>query len=166
MQNFDSLCLGLIIIWENMELHYIQMLHQVTRGQRANGPHLSPEEPVQINKHIYSKLWLYHNVNFERRKPIFSLFMIKWSLYVKFEYPSPKDALCLAWLVLIISPWKRGGLIFEQTSIPFTQGCFVPSLVKIGRMVLEKKIFRFQLEKGMVLRLNKPKFPLPKNALC
>ena len=30
---------------------------------------------------------------------------------------------------------------FEQNWIPFTQGCFVPSLVKIGRVVLEKKLF-------------------------
>ena len=29
---------------------------------------------------------------------------------------------------------------FEQTWIPFTQGCFVPSLVEIDPVVLEKKI--------------------------
>ena len=28
--------------------------------------------------------------------------------------------------------------------IPFTQGCFVPSLVEIGPVVLEKKIFKFR----------------------
>ena len=36
------------------------------------------------------------------------------------------------------------GSSFEQTWIPFTQGCFVPSLVKIGSVVLEKKIFKFR----------------------
>ena len=29
---------------------------------------------------------------------------------------------------------------FEQTWIPFTQGCIVPSLVEIGSVVLEKKM--------------------------
>ena len=43
---------------------------------------------------------------------------------------------------VIISPWKKEGPSFEQTWIPFTQGYFVPSLVKIGPVVLEKKIFK------------------------
>ena len=38
-------------------------------------------------------------------------------------------------------PWKKGGPLFEQNWIPFAQGCFVPSLVEIGLLVLEKKIF-------------------------
>ena len=42
---------------------------------------------------------------------------------------------------VIISPWKRAGPINWSTWIPFTQGCFVPSLVEIGSVVLEKKIF-------------------------
>ena len=33
------------------------------------------------------------------------------------------------------------GPSFEQTWIPFTQGCFVPSLVEIGPVILEKKIY-------------------------
>ena len=41
---------------------------------------------------------------------------------------------------VIISPWKRTGPSFEQTWIPFTQGYFVPSLVEIGPVVLEKKM--------------------------
>ena len=41
---------------------------------------------------------------------------------------------------LIISLGKGRGPSFEQTWIPFTQGCFVPSLVEIGSMVLEKKM--------------------------
>ena len=35
------------------------------------------------------------------------------------------------------------GSSFEQTWILFTQGCFVPSLVEIGSVVLEKKILKF-----------------------
>ena len=41
-------------------------------------------------------------------------------------------------------PFGKGrGPSFEQTWIPFIQGCFVPSLVEIGSVVLEKKIFKF-----------------------
>ena len=41
---------------------------------------------------------------------------------------------------VIISPWKGRGPTFEETWIPSTQGCFVPSLVEIGPVVLEKKM--------------------------
>ena len=65
----------------------------------------------------------------------------------------------------------------KQTRIPFSQGCFVPSLIEIGPVVLEKKIFKFRqcifaiswlspLEKGMALYLNQLEFPSPKDALC
>ena len=71
----------------------------------------------------------------------------------KLVFPSTKDALCQDCLKLdqygsgeedflissmyvhylvIISPWKRAGPSFEQTWIPFTQGCFVPCLDEIG----------------------------------
>ena len=71
------------------------------------------------------------------------------------EYPSPKDVLCEVWLKLtsgsveefhhcifaiwLLSPLgKRRDTLFEQTWIIFT---FVPSLVEIGRVVLERKMF-------------------------
>ena len=44
---------------------------------------------------------------------------------------------------IIISPLKRAGPFIWKTWIPFTQGCFVPSLVEIGPVVLEKKILTF-----------------------
>ena len=44
---------------------------------------------------------------------------------------------------VIISSWKMRGPLFEQTWIPFTQGCIVPRLVEIGQVVLEKRIFNF-----------------------
>ena len=40
---------------------------------------------------------------------------------------------------VIISPWKRTGPFIWTNWIPFTQVCFVLSLVEIGPMVLEKK---------------------------
>ena len=39
---------------------------------------------------------------------------------------------------VIISPWKRAALHFKKSWIPFTQECFVPSVVEIGPVVLEK----------------------------
>ena len=38
--------------------------------------------------------------------------------------------------------WEMHGSLFEQTSTPFTQGCFVQTLVQTVPMVLEK-IFKF-----------------------
>ena len=44
----------------------------------------------------------------------------------------------------IISPWKGRDPTFEQTWIPFSQGCFETSLVEIGLAVIEKKIFKLR----------------------
>ena len=41
---------------------------------------------------------------------------------------------------VIISPWKRAGPLFEQTWIPFTQGCIVSRLIEIGPLVLKKNL--------------------------
>ena len=77
----------------------------------------------------------------------------------KLEFPLPKDALCQVWLKLAqrfwrrflnfvnvfslfcnIFLWKKDGILFiEQTWIPVIQRCFVPNLVEIGWMALEKK---------------------------
>jgi hypothetical protein len=44
---------------------------------------------------------------------------------------------------LRLSPlWRGPGPLFEQFRIPFTQGWFMPSLIEIGLLVLEKKIFK------------------------
>ena len=41
-----------------------------------------------------------------------------------------------------LSPlWKEGGPSFDLTLVPFTQRCFVPSLVEFSPLILEKKIF-------------------------
>ena len=75
--------------------------------------------------------------------------------------------------LVIISPWKRLGPFIW---INFTQWCFVLSIVEIGRLVLEKKIFKlvnvFQLfhnylplEKCGALHLNKLESPLSR-MLC
>ena len=48
--------------------------------------------------------------------------------------------------LVIISHWKRTIPSFEQTWIPFTQGYFVPSLVEIGPVVLEKKMKMWKVD--------------------
>ena len=121
------------------------------------------------------------------------------ALYLnKLDSPLPERYLCQVWLKLarwfwtrrffkfrqfifaisLLSPlWKGLGPSFEQTLIPFTQGCFVPGLVEIGPVVLKKKIskyfhvillFHFYLpfKKGVALHLNKLESPPPKDALC
>ena len=62
----------------------------------------------------------------------------------------------------IISLLRIEWSIFIKGWIPFTQGCFVPCLVEIGPVVLEKNIFRFlyfviisPLKKDLTLYLHK-----------
>ena len=44
---------------------------------------------------------------------------------------------------LLLSPLRKGcGPSFDLIWIPFTQGCFLPSLVEIDPVVLEKKILK------------------------
>ena len=47
---------------------------------------------------------------------------------------------CIFAISLLFPLGKGPGPSFDQTWIPFTQGCFVPSLVEISPVVLEKKM--------------------------
>ena len=77
--------------------------------------------------------------------------------------------------ISLLSPLGKGWRpSFEQTEIPFTKRWFVLSLVEIGPVVLEKKIFKIYqcifhnyhlLEKRVALHLNKLESPSPKDAL-
>ena len=74
----------------------------------------------------------------------------------KLESPSTKDALCQVWLKMVQCFWRRRFLNFINVFSEFrnylpwkragsfiwnnTQGCFVPSLIEIGPVVLEKKM--------------------------
>ena len=44
---------------------------------------------------------------------------------------------------VIIFPWKRAGPSFEQTWIPYTQGCFVPSWLKLAQWFWRRRFFNF-----------------------
>ena len=90
-----------------------------------------------LKKHIWEELWLYHNIDKERKKLL--------NLHFK----------------------NLMAFICETLSF-FTQGCFMPSSVEIGPMILEEKILKFWLfhsylpvEKGMALHMNKLESPSP-----
>ena len=57
---------------------------------------------------------------------------------------------------VIISCCKRRSPSFEQTWIPFTEGCIAPSLFEIGQVVLEKKIFLNLVNVLLLLNYNLP----------
>ena len=101
----------------------------------------------------------------ERKKKHYLLYENLMVLHVnKLEFPSPKDALCQIWLKLAQRFWRRrflnfvkvfslfrnhlplekGGPFISSNLKPHHPRMFVPSLVKIGEMVLEKKIFEFR----------------------
>jgi hypothetical protein len=54
---------------------------------------------------------------------------------------------CQIFAFLWSSPfWKGPGPLFEQFRIPFTQEWFVPNLIEIGLLVLEKIFFSIQTQ--------------------
>ena len=60
-------------------------------------------------------------------------------------------------------------VLFAKPWVPFTQECFIPSLVEIDPMVLQKNIFIFRqciFDVGGALHLNELEHPSPKHALC
>ena len=104
-------------------------------------------------------IWLYH----KRRKNHHLLYENLMVLHLnKLEFPSSKDALChilveispavlekkifkfcqCIFVISLSSPLEKGwGPSLEQTWVLTTQWCIVQSLVEIGSVVLEKKIF-------------------------
>ena len=135
----------------------------------------------------FTQEWLKSSMYFH-----YILIISRWKkVGVQLEFPSFMDALCqFGWNwpsgfgeedllkslmyfrnFVIISPWI--GPLFEQSWIPFTQGYFVPGLVEIDQLVLEKKIWLFvnvfsqfrnylPLEEGRALHLNKLESPHPR----
>ena len=114
-------------------------------------PNLVEISPVELEK-----------MNFKIGKCIFAILLLSSlnqsvALHLnKLEFPSPKDACHLNifkkilfniffYFVNVISlcsiylPLEKVlALYLNKTCIPFTQVCFVPSLVEIGSVVLEK----------------------------
>ena len=108
---------------------------------------------------------LHHNVYLERRKTIITFLITEWSLFVKPRVPFTQECFVPSFVeigpvvlerkffkfrqcifaISLLSPFgKRHFPSFERTRLPFTKGCFVPSLVEISPVVREKKIFKFR----------------------
>ena len=124
--------------------------HNHKLKQEAHGPYPSPEKRFQsINTFAQS---FDYAITLTKKKIIISFWRIAWFLICKSLSTLHKRMLLsqvwlkLAmyfWYFVIISPWKIQRPSFEQTWFPFTKGFFVPSLVEICPVVLEKKIFKF-----------------------
>ena len=128
--------------------------------QEAHGPHRSPEKTVQINKHDYIITLIKR-----RKKNIINFMRIYWFFIWRNLNPLHPKMLCakIVWNWLSGSgeedffyfvfdvfllfrnylPLEKGVVLhLYKLKSPFTQGCFVPSLVEIGPVVLEEKIFK------------------------
>ena len=77
---------------------------QKNKKQEAHGPHRSPEKTVQINKQI----WLYHNVDLEKKINIIRLMRIYWFFNWRNWIPIIHGYLCQDWLKLAQWFWRRG----------------------------------------------------------
>ena len=107
------------------------------------------------NKQVWAKLWFTstlvkipfylpfdneRGLAFEQFKPLYPRILCSKFGWNWRSGSTEKDVLMSALhfcSFVIISSWK---------SIPFTQGCFVPSLVEIFPMVLEKKVEKFTIQ--------------------
>ena len=125
--------------------------------QKVHGPHCSPEKQFQsISTFVQSYVYI---VTLKKRQQIISPF---WGLNGPLLIHSLHTRmLCakLSWnlpccsreegFLIIIYPWEGNCPLFHQTWIPFTQGCFVPSLIEIGPVVLEKKVKMWKVSRRM-----------------
>ena len=87
---------------------------------------------VSINKHICAKLWLYHKVDKKTKKINISFLRPKWSFICKLKKTHKKTHQK--------NP-THTHTNKNKTRVLFAQVCFAQSLVVIGPLVLEKKIF-------------------------
>ena len=143
-------------------VYTILLTYKYKHKQEAHGSHRSAEKPFLINKHIFLKLWLYHITWLRVRKNhLLLLELIEWSLFVKAWFlfsqkwfvqslvemcPVVLENILLNfinvfWLFRNYLPLEMGvALHLNKLEFPFSQGCFVPSLVEIGPVTLENKM--------------------------
>ena len=94
----------------------------------------SPKEAIcQIWLKFALWFWIWRFLNFT-------------NIFFAISILSPFRELNGSFTTLLLSPIGKGwGPSFERTWIPFSQGCFVPSLVKIGPVFLEKKMKKWKV---------------------
>ena len=112
--------------------------YRIHLKQKSHGPNHLPKKPVQVHNYIWAKLWSYLSLNWPsssrggdlkiKNGPVVQkekIFKFRECIFAFFYYlPLEKDV----------------GLQFQQSWIHVIQGCFLPSLVEIDPVVLEKKI--------------------------
>ena len=86
-------------------------------------------------------IWLKLNSLHPKMGFVPSLVEIKPLVFVKkiLKYPQ-----CIFVISLLSFLGNRRGFSLEQSWIPLTQGCFVPSLVEINPLVIVKKILKYR----------------------
>ena len=138
------------------------MIRLINEKQEVQGPHRSPE------KQFLSIIKFAQNYDIPKRLLrggnylLFENWMViickilrplhKWMLCVMFSLNWPRGSwrkfsklLQFLFAISLLSFLGKGrDLSFQQTWIPFTQGCFALSLVVIGLMVQREKIFKFR----------------------
>jgi hypothetical protein len=106
------------------------------------------------SRHPWTMMWkiLYlHYMYIRKLSCKYDLFWLSGSVekkkeIINFKWPHPIFA--FLWL----SPrWRGPGPLFQQLRIPFTQGWFIPSLIEIGLLVLEKIFFSILTHVNMVI---------------
>ena len=118
-------------------------------------PSGSMEEKISIN---FCYVFLLHCIlslsHFEKRGPFIwtnlnpfntrilcAMFGWNWHIGSGEDFLNFVNVLFLAIFLTHYGKWQQS-FSFDWTWYPFTQGCFVQSLVEIGPVVLEKKIFK------------------------
>ena len=137
----------------------------ISPWKRAGPFRLTKLNPLYPRMHCAKFGWNWPSGSGERFSILsmnlcFFVIISPWKYLKKIESPAPKDAFCNVWLKLAKGFWRRRFfnfvnvfLLFHNyfprkraepfiwtTWIPCTQGCFVPSLLEIGPVVLEKKM--------------------------
>ena len=142
------------------------LIFQSQKKQEVHGVHHSHEK-VTSNKHICPKLWLYHNLDHEKKSlsPFWELNVTLFEKKTPLHTPSLKDAnncTRFVWnwpsssgegelfkilsmyfcFFIIISPWKRAWPFVwtKWKHLHPSKDAFVPSLDEIGSVFLEKMI--------------------------
>ena len=105
--------------------------------------------------------FLFHNYLPLKKGVVFYLNKPEFSSpkHDKFHWNCPRASgeedfqiLSMYFRYFLISPLENGRFpSFEQTWILFTQGCFVPSLVEIGLVVLDNFFYKFQCVSAILL---------------
>ena len=121
-------CLISCRLWKNLNSHHPRML---CAKFGWNWPGGSGSDFLLNFVNVY--LLFHHYLPLEKDGPFY--YLIEWVVLKIFKLVN------VFFAISKLSPLgKRRDHSFEQTWISFTQGCFVPCLVEIGPVVLEKKI--------------------------